>query len=86
MFKSISILIITIYQKTTWFLPRVCRFYPSCSEYTKQAIIKYGFLRGCKLGFLRITRCHPFNSGGYDPVPLKYPEKKRDLNYNKSLL
>jgi len=49
--------------------PPVCRFSPSCSEYTRQAIVKYGAFRGSYMGFKRIMRCHPFHPGGYDPVP-----------------
>lgn len=45
-----------------------CKFYPSCSEYTKQAIEKYGSMKGCWLGFKRILRCNPFSKGGYDPL------------------
>ncbi len=48
--------------------PTVCRFYPSCSQYTYEAVYKYGVLKGLALGFKRIIKCHPFNPGGYDPV------------------
>ena len=50
-------------------LPPSCRFSPSCSEYTYQAIETYGAVRGMWLGLSRLIRCHPFNPGGYDPVP-----------------
>ena len=45
-----------------------CRFFPTCSEYTKLAILKYGFFKGCMLGFLRLVKCHPFHAGGHDPL------------------
>lgn len=45
-----------------------CKFYPTCSEYTRQAIEKYGCLKGVFLGIKRILRCNPFSKGGYDPL------------------
>jgi putative membrane protein insertion efficiency factor len=49
-------------------LPSCCRFTPSCSEYSLEAVKKYGVIKGLYLSFRRILRCHPFNPGGYDPV------------------
>ena len=45
-----------------------CKFFPTCSEYTKQAIKKYGVFKGCMLGTVRILKCNPFSKGGYDPL------------------
>jgi hypothetical protein len=66
--QKIFIFLINIYQKISRLTPSRCRFYPTCSEYTKQAIIKYGIIRGGWLGIKRICRCHPLNEGGYDPL------------------
>jgi putative membrane protein insertion efficiency factor len=49
-------------------LPAACRFEPTCSEYTRQAVEKYGVLKGTWMGLRRISRCHPLCQGGYDPV------------------
>ena len=68
--KNILFRLIWVYQKTVspWLGAR-CRFYPSCSEWARQAIEKYGFLTGLALTFRRrLLLCHPFHPGGYDPL------------------
>lgn len=49
-------------------LPRACRFYPTCSVYTSQAVRKHGVVKGLTMGLRRLSHCHPWNPGGYDPV------------------
>jgi putative membrane protein insertion efficiency factor len=50
-------------------LPPSCRFYPSCSQYALEAVNRHGAMKGTWLAARRLARCHPFNPGGYDPVP-----------------
>ena len=68
--KKLGILLISFYKKYIspifHFFGIECKYYPTCSEYTKQAIQKYGFLKGIFLGFIRILKCNPFSKGGVD--------------------
>lgn len=68
--KVVLVGIIGLYQRyISAYTPPVCRFEPTCSNYTLQAVQSHGALRGSWLGMWRILRCHPFHPGGYDPVP-----------------
>ncbi|OYD15249.1 membrane protein insertion efficiency factor YidD [candidate division WOR-3 bacterium JGI_Cruoil_03_44_89] len=68
--KTFFIILLNIYQKiVSPLFPPSCRFYPTCSDYAKEAISKYGVIRGLRLGLWRVLRCNPFCRGGYDPVP-----------------
>ena len=77
--KKISVFMRKIFVKTIEFYQKYispifksvgvnCKYYPSCSEYTKQGILKYGGIRGTIKGIFRICRCNPFSKGGYDPL------------------
>jgi len=70
--KKILIKFIEFYQKniSSWLEYKNirCKYYPTCSEYTKQAIEKYGAFKGTVLGIIRILKCNPFSKGGYDPL------------------
>jgi len=62
--------IIDIYRYTiSFFIGRQCRFLPTCSEYTKEALQKHGIIKGFLLSIKRISKCHPFGQNGFDPVP-----------------
>jgi putative membrane protein insertion efficiency factor len=68
--KHLLLGLIRLYQMTlSKMLPPSCRFTPSCSHYGYEAIAKYGAVKGGWLAIKRVARCHPFNPGGYDPVP-----------------
>lgn len=71
MLVRISISLINIYQSIPGPWHGMCRFHPSCSNYAKEAINEYGFLKGWYLSIKRILRCNPLGGSGYDPVPKK---------------
>ncbi|MCR4308273.1 MAG: membrane protein insertion efficiency factor YidD [Candidatus Berkelbacteria bacterium] len=78
MFRSLVISFISLYQKTISpdhgplrVFGGTCRFQPTCSEYTKQAVKRFGVIKGLALGAKRVSRCHPLNPGGVDLVPNK---------------
>ena len=65
--RSLGIKMINFYQKhISKHFGKKCIFYPTCSEYTKQAIDKYGIIKGSFKGIKRVLKCHPFNQGGVD--------------------
>jgi putative membrane protein insertion efficiency factor len=69
LFKQVILLFIKGYQLVlSPYLPPSCRFTPTCSEYTFQAVERYGVLKGTAMGLKRLSRCHPASSGGFHPV------------------
>ncbi|MHA8051457.1 membrane protein insertion efficiency factor YidD [Aquirufa sp. ROCK-SH2] len=67
---QILLILLKVYQgMISPFLPNACRYQPTCSEYTKQALMKYGLLKGLQLAIKRIFSCHPWGRSGHDPVP-----------------
>jgi uncharacterized protein len=68
--RHVAALLIRLYQWTVSpLLGPACRFYPSCSQYALQAVLRFGVFRGGWLSLARLSRCHPWHPGGFDPVP-----------------
>ena len=68
--KRVPLLAISLYQKTiSPYLPSACRYSPTCSHYSHEAVEKYGIVKGAWMGLRRLARCHPLGGKGYDPVP-----------------
>lgn len=67
--KPVVLWLIDRYKAVSKHTPRTCRYEPTCSSYTREAVEKYGVFKGLWMGMKRIMRCHPFAEGGDDPVP-----------------
>ena len=78
--KHLMIFLINIYQRIPGNFHNSCRFYPTCSEYSKHAYMKYGFFKGTKLTIKRILKCNPFGKIGYDPLECDCGRKNEKEN------
>ena len=80
-----TVLLSTVHFYRRWIspiLPGACRFAPTCSSYALEAIEKHGSVKGSALTLRRLARCHPFNPGGWDPVPQKAKAEAKFQNSN----
>ena len=68
MLVKVLLSLINFYQFVKKGFPPVCRFVPSCSQYMKESLTKYGLFKGLFKGLVRISKCHPYHKGGYDPL------------------
>ncbi|MCB1491590.1 MAG: membrane protein insertion efficiency factor YidD [Rhodobiaceae bacterium] len=74
----IALIVLRAYQLTfSAIMGRHCRYLPTCSEYTRDAILAYGLWAGSWIGLARILRCHPLGASGYDPIPERLPDSSR---------
>lgn len=67
--RTLGVFLIRVYQRGTRWMPPSCIYTPTCSQYTLEAIERYGLPKGSWMGLRRILRCHPWHRGGHDPVP-----------------
>lgn len=75
--RAVALALIWLYQKAiSPLFPGCCRFIPTCSQYAREAIIRYGVIKGSVLTFFRLLRCQPLCRGGWDPVPEVWPSFK----------
>ncbi|MGZ3523574.1 MAG: membrane protein insertion efficiency factor YidD [Thermodesulfobacteriota bacterium] len=83
LFKAATIVLIRLYQHTfSLLLGPCCRFTPSCSAYATLSIQRFGVIEGSYLALKRVIKCHPFHTGGYDPVPEKENINREILGQN----